>query len=277
MKSVKLFLLTLLIFSLAQGTFAAETVDFYATVSSSSDSNMIKMTTDLFYTQFQGISGYTIIDKRDRNYSSENRVSTNVSFYAEIQEEENGQWTCTLNAIKSSANKNITLTKTYDTYYKILLDAKPSLENLLVNLNAGKSSKEETVMQNQAKDKEPRGPNILDSIAGTWGGEDYIEKIMLLRGGRGFVVFKNGASMNITVTARGNEITVRQQGSPNASFFPELSRETALKNAMTASPIEWTLTLKDNTLSGVKSTLVQDQDSETGVSQGTVNVTWTKR
>ena len=64
----------------------------------------------------------------------------------------------------------------------------------------------------------------------------------------------------------------------NASYYPDLPRELALKNAATASPIKWDLTLtSSSTLKGTKTTLVENTDSENGVKKGTFNVEWTKQ
>lgn len=263
------------------GAFA-ETVEFYATVSSSADANMIKMSTDLLYTQIQSMDGYAIVDKRNENYNTENR-SSNISFYAEIQEENSGKWTCTLNAFKNELA--FSSTKEYDSYYKILMDAKTSLENFMVNLSGNivvpdLGSSELTESTDKASDVSPhprkRDP-AMDLLAGTWTGEELIEKILILRGGRGFIVFKNGASMNISVSVEGSDVTIKQSGKPNASFYPDLPRQDALKLAASANPIEWILKLEGNRLSGIKKTLIQDKKSSTGISEGTVDVSWTKQ
>ncbi len=261
----------------------AETVDFYATVSSSADDNMIKMTTDLLFTQFQSMDGYSVVDKRSESFTSP-AGTKNIAFYAEVQEDTDGKWICTLNAFRNE--RNFSFTKKYDTYYKILLDSKASLENLMLNLSGNITMPEqpETETAAEARDEEEekkvadRSKNqAMDLLAGTWSGEELIEKILILRGGRGFIVFKNGASMNISVSIEGESVTVKQYGKSNASFFPELPRQEALKIAATASPIEWNLKLAGNTLAGTKKTLVADKKSSTGVSEGVVNVSWVKQ
>ena len=238
------------------------------------------MTTDLFFAQFQAVDGYSVNDRRNENYnpSAETR---NISFYAEIQEDTDGGWLCTLNAIKADDKQNVSSTKKYDTYYKILLDAKPSLENLLKNLSGNIQLPSSQETQNQENREQQTtsyaNENSIEAIAGTWTGEPLIEKILILRGGRGFVIFKNGASMNISITVQGNSIKIRQNGKPNASFFPEIPRQEALKNAATAAPVEWNMTLSGNTLSGKKTTLVENKNSPEGISQGEIEVSWTKR
>ena len=84
-----------------------------------------------------------------------------------------------------------------------------------------------------------------ENLSGTWSGEENIDKIVILRGGRGFVIFKNGASMNITVENKDNQIVITQKGRSNASFYPELERNTALNAALSADPIEWILKFTD--------------------------------
>lgn len=277
MQSKKNPALKTIILFLAVFALSAETVDFFATASSSKDSNMIKMTTDLFFAQFQAVDGYSVNDRRNENYNP-SEETRNISFYAEIQEDTDGGWLCTLNAIKADGKQNVSSTKKYDTYYKILLDAKPSLENLLKNLSGNIQLPSSQETQNQEnREQQTSYANSIEAIAGTWTGEPLIEKILILRGGRGFVIFKNGASMNISITVQGNSIKIRQNGKPNASFFPEIPRQEALKNAATAAPVEWNMTLSGNTLSGKKTTLVENKNSPEGISQGEIEVSWTKR
>ena len=108
----------------------------------------------------------------------------------------------------------------------------------------------------------------LLQLSGIWSGEPFTDKIVILRGGRDFIIFKNGATMNISVSAEENSehgslIKIRQIGKPNASFYPELPREIALSVAPNASPIEWNFTMNDeNALSGTKTTLLQGRKSK---------------
>lgn len=270
-----IFLLLLSATLLGAPLFAATPVDFYATVSDSQDKNMISMTTDLFYTQFQSLDGYTVNDKRDSQYDPSLATSSTIAFYAEIQESGDGSWICTLNAVKNSTGKAVNETKKYASYYKILLDAKASLENLLANLEGRQVA---TDASPATIAKPSPGADSLEKLAGTWTGESQIDKVVILRGGRGFVIFKNGASMNITVSLSGKTVTVTQSGKSNASFFPELPRTVALQNAATAEPIVWTLSLvSGDTLSGTKKTLVSDAASATGASSGEITVEWNKK
>ena len=273
MRSRRTVLAQLLIL-LSAARLCATQVEFYATVSSSANTGMITMTTDLFFNQLQSLDGYTVIDKRDIRYSEENAPTASIAFYAEIQENDEGAWVCTLNAIKADEQKNVSETKTYASYYKILLDAKSSLENVLTNITGAAQQRGPALSSDTAAP--PSGG--IDRIAGTWAGEQNIDRVVILRGGKGFVIFKNGASMNISVSISGTSVTIKQTGRSNASFFPDLPREVALKNATQAAPIEWALTLTDSsTLTGSKTTLVSDESSPTGTALGTLPVEWKKK
>lgn len=265
------------VISLALASFAGilpasaqKTVDFYSTISSSEDTDMIDMTTNLFFTQLQGIDGYIVNDKRDREFTGAGDFTSDLAFFAEVQEIEDG-WMCTLNTVDRVSARAVQETKTYASYYKILLDAKSSLENVLENIESHASE--------DSKSASASGSVVmtLDTLAGTWTGDTLIDKIVILRGGKGFVIFKNGASMNIVISINGSSVTVIQKGRSNASFYPELSRELALKNAATASPIKWDLTVLDaKTLKGVKTTLAEDKKSPTGASPKSIEVEWSK-
>ena len=118
----------------------------------------------------------------------------------------------------------------------------------------------------------------LENISGTWTGEPNINKIVLLRGGRGFVIYKNGATMNINVQIENNTLHCIQTGKSNASFFPELPREIALVVALNAEPIKWIMTLTDgNTLSGTKESLQTAGNDASTVEKAIIPVTWTKQ
>ncbi|MBR6078686.1 MAG: hypothetical protein IKQ66_04755 [Treponema sp.] len=270
-KRLTLFLTTALMAFLGiQSAAAQKTVDFFSTVSSSEDTDMIDMTTNLFFTQMQGLDGYIVTDKRDREFTGTGDFTADLAFFAEIQEIEGG-WMCTLNTVDRQSARAVQETKTYASYYKILLDAKSSLENVLNNIDSQSSEK-------QGGDSGSTSMQLnLDTLAGTWTGDSLIDKIVILRGGKGFVIFKNGASMNITVAINGNAVTVIQKGRSNASFYPELTREVALQNAATASPIRWDLKVIDSQkMTGTKTTLAEDKKSSTGASAKTSEVEWTK-
>lgn len=261
-------------------------VDYYGVVSQSSNTNILKMAQDIFLTQLNSIDQIRVNDKRPdaaKTLAAAPAIpdgSSHIAFYAEIAEagadDAPSEWNCTFNAV-AAGGKTYGKTETYDSYYKILVGAKSAIEDVLNQIPQENAPQPAAVPSAAAIKPE--------SLAGTWSGEPYTDKIVLLRGGRGFVIFKNGASMNVSVTvqetdARGNvsHVEVRQVGKPNASFYPALPREIALASAADAEPIVWRFTVTaDGTLSGTKTTLVPSADSATGAAAGTESVQWIKK
>lgn len=275
--STKLAVYLLSLF-LACGSAVATDVEFYSLSSTVADSSKVQMTEDLFMTQLLSLHQYKIVDKRPASYTGTptNPNQDTMVFYGDLQE--NGSsWTCTLHLEQPHLNKKAQVTGSYDSYFKILSEAKSSISQLFSNISneANPPSGVSTI----GSATESTAPTF-DSLSGTWKGEPSINKIVLLRGGRGFVIFNNGASMNISVEIKGNTVICTQSAKPNASFFPELPREIALVAAMRAQPITWTMTLSNSsTMTGTKQSLqaVVESGTAVGAEMGTSQVTWTRQ
>ncbi|MBQ8679550.1 MAG: hypothetical protein IJ530_07285 [Treponema sp.] len=253
-------------------------IDYYGIVSTQIDSNMSKMTSDLYYTQLTEINNFSVEDKRNgstvssQEPAAESFSEGKLSFYALISKDEKTEkWTSVFKVVDKSKDEEHSKLKTYDSFYKILMEPKSVLQETIKNL-IEKDSNAVAIQKSADNQESSRGGNIesTEVLSGTWAGESTIDKIVILRGGRGFVIFKNGASMNIGIeltNVEGNQnIVITQKGRSNASFYPELPRNIALNAALSADPISWTLTALDgDTLTGTKNTLVQKGDDyETG-------------
>lgn len=268
-------------------------IDYYGVVSAEIDANIYKMTSDLYFTQLSEIDSLSVTDKRkeetlvkvpDISELSDN----NLSFFAVIEKKLNSTtWIATLNLVDKKNNTSKTYSKEYDSYYKILMEPKltlqESLKELITDSGSKKSSEPDIFTDSStiaAEDSSVNsGSSTIELLAGTWTGETGISKIVIMRGGRGFVIFENGASMNILLTLsydKGNcQLIVTQNGKPNASFFPEIPRQIALTAALNCEPIKWTFSIiDDNNLEGIKNTLILKDDKAVS---GTVNVNWSKK
>lgn len=283
---IKLKLKNVFIFSflLLAGTVTygqSYNIDYYGIVSTEIDSNMAKMTSDLYYTQLTEINNFNISDKRQEVALEETPDSslfseTSLSFYTVIKKNpDSDSWITVYHVVDKKNNEEHTKQKNYDSFYKILMESKNILKETIKNLieNDDKSSPLSTLQDKFAERKEKI--NSTESLSGTWTGEDSISKIVIMRGGRGFIILKNGASMNVSITIDDDsKILVTQNGKANASFFPELPRNQALQAAISSQPVQWILTMVDSeTLSGIKNTLVTDGDD---YKQGQYDVIWTK-
>ena len=245
-------------------------IDYYGIVSTEIDANMSKMTSDLYYTQLSEINNFSISDKRTspslaERPDTDSFSSSSLSFFTLINKDTNSdKWITTYFVVDKARNEEHSKKKIYDSFYKILMEPKDVLKN--------------TIKQLIENDISATTITSTEELSGTWSGEENINKIVIMRGGRGFVIFNNGASMNITVelsdSGNSKTVLVKQKGNSNASFYPYLKRTAALTAAVSAAPIKWTLNLTDsNTLKGIKDTLLPDGDN---YKEGSVNVIWTR-
>ncbi len=283
----KSVLISIILFIFSAGLSAQSYfIDYYGIVSTEIDENMSKMTSDLYYTQLTEINNFTVTDKRTSpNLKNRPDISafseSALAFFTLItKDSDSDKWITTYYVIDKANNEEHSKQKKFDSFYKILMEPKDVLRQTIKQLIENDTSAKTLTSQvsSEAPDLTTTDISSTEELSGTWTGEDNIRKIVIMRGGRGFVIFKNGASMNITVELSGEDadkqVLITQKGNSNASFYPELQRTAALSAAVSAEPIKWTLTLVNgNTLKGIKDTLLPEGN---GYKAGTINVIWTR-
>lgn len=281
---IKKAIFTILFFAICLCMFGQQnaSVAFFGIYSPDADKNMLSMTEDLYFKQLSDMD-LSIKDNRSdsfsENYDSKKEAlfsecEETFAFFIIIRKNTSEKWECSINLRNIETKKTKSISKEYDSYYKILMDSKTNLKASIKSL-FDETEENQTIVKKSVSTKSV----TTESIAGTWTGEDAIAKIVIMRGGRGFVVFKNGATMNISVSITAfenntNTINVKQNGSNNASFFTDLNRKLALESAVTAKPIEWNFLLQnDGTLKGEKSTLIEKNGT---AENALIPVIWTK-
>lgn len=257
-------------------------VAFFGIYSQDADKNMLSMTEDLYYKQLSDMD-IIVSDKRSdafsENFKSDkesvfSECKEDFAFYIVIEKNNLEKWECSINLRDIENSKTKSITKEYDSYYKILMDSKTNLKTSINSLFSKTEENSALTSKNISTFSV-----TTEAIAGTWNGEESIAKIVIMRGGRGFIVFKNGATMNIFVSITETQdkvrtINIKQNGSNNASFFAELNRKLALESAVTAKPIEWNLFLQeDGTLKGKKFTLIEKNGT---AEDGAIPVIWSR-
>jgi hypothetical protein len=118
----------------------------------------------------------------------------------------------------------------------------------------------------------------LDALAGTWKGEEGIEKILILRGGRGVAIFSSGISISLEFSILSEDLLVRQKGPATMRQFADLPDPVARQAVAIAPPLEWRfrITTDQKTLSGTKKTVTFQHDGEQVLSMNglEINVRW---
>lgn len=258
-------------------------VNYYGVFSQNIDPNMSKYASDLYFTQLQELQDLSVIDMRATFENNETPDTTffppeTFSFYVIITKDENEKWFSTLHLINPTQSANLVKKISYDSYYKILMESKDNIKGYISDLYTVKQEESAKIFNDDLMNTSNKIIST-ESLSGTWKGRDD-EKIVISRGGRGFVSFKNGATMNVTVsfedTPEGKTVIITQKGKSNASFYPELPRKEALNAALSAEPITWTLSaVNAHTLTGNKKTILQI-DSNGNLVSGLINIEWKK-
>lgn len=216
------------------------------------------------------------LDKIDKSFLIPNKQAIGIFAIINKIDEENLE--CTIYTQNFLNGQNFSLTENFKSFYKLLTDVKSSITNLIsktanIQLTAIQAPKRQMPKINELA-------MTVEGVSGTWSGEKEINKIILMRSGRGFVIFSNGASMPINVSIEINErnhkiLKITQQGNFNASFYPDIPRQKALEYSQKASPIQWNFILTETgSLEGFKYTLVLDSDGK--VAEQKKHVSWNK-
>ena len=135
--SIILFILSATGTSLAAQSYS---IDYYGIVSTEIDANMSKMTSDLYYTQLSEINNFTVTDKRSSPSLSERPDSSDfsegrLSFFTLItKDSKSDKWITTYYVVDKNKNEEHSKKKTYDSFYKILMEPKDVLKNTIKQL-----------------------------------------------------------------------------------------------------------------------------------------------
>lgn len=284
-------------------------IDFYGVASSGVDKNMLKMTADLYYNQLKDFSTNAKDYRKNitEEAESENSLTVNIqedsalAFYVFITKKDGASnlWSAKVFLQDVKSGKVYSSKKEYPSYYKILMESKSSLSSILDNLllqqegiNIASPAQEDLervatdggndgAEERSGKEEGEKKKNAISDVTGTWIGEEEIAKAVILSNGRGFVIFKNGASMNISVvvnnSASTSHISIKQTSTSNAAYYPELEKSVAIDAAKSGNLIEWSFTNNgEASMYGKKTTLIKDK-SKAGWTRAILDVEWKRQ
>lgn len=271
--TIALFLFSISLFSQS----ISKEIGFFAPIYNTKDETTAKLIVDLYFNHLLTNNTIQLFDFRTRAFSENlefEDLGINIALSIEVFDSEK-KWTIIFHALTET--KKSSKEKTYDSYYQVLLEAKNELNSFIESLEI---SSDVLAKDSNTKTDANHVTMTLDSIAGTWFTDTSIDKIIILRGGRGFVIFKNGASMNISVQIKGSQIIALQTSKTNASFLPELPRELALRVAAEGlAPLEWIMSAQtENEMVGEKKhyEAIYENNIATGVKTISSPSKWTR-
>ena len=182
------------------------------------------------------------------------------------------------------------IAKDYDTSNRVLLDSRvlvkelfesPDLTDTEVIAKLSMNKIQEDIQQDVKKAVMDEFESIftIDSLAGAWYGEDgEVEKIMIMRGGRGVAIWVSGISLLLDLKLENGVLIITQKGMPQPRQFIDLPDNIANLAAKAVKPIVWQFNINQglNVLTGLKktSTITYKNNEIISISEVTIPVQW---
>ena len=275
-KKVYIALLLLLI-SLPQVLSALPGVAVYQLQAPTISEQTAQTVDNLVFSFIKELKTYTIFDLRKAPVPGDfpNDTAIDYIFFGALEEVPEG---IKLELILKGRTEQLTriISKVYDNVNKILLDSRLLVFNLFdfsVPLEQLARSLPQTEQNTEFGYIE-----TVDSLAGSWKGEPGLDRVMILRGGRGMAVFSSGVSVSLDLKIDNGYLLVTQKGSLQPRQFLNLPDEIARQAVQKTNPPQWRFLVSPDKkiLSGTKVD-AQIQYNETAiisVKYDTATVEW---
>ena len=232
---------------------------------------------NLVFSFIKELKAYTIFDLLNQSVPADfpNDSAIDYIFFGALEDVPEG---IKLELILKGRKDQVTriISKVYDNINKILLDSRLLVFNLFdfsVPLEQLARSLPQTEQNTEFGYIE-----TVDSLAGSWKGEPGLDRVMILRGGRGMAVFSSGVSVSLDLKIDNGYLLVTQKGSLQPRQFLNLPDEIARQAVQKTNPPQWRFLVSPDKkiLSGTKVD-AQIQYNETAiisVKYDTATVEW---
>ena len=277
-RGTKLYIaLLLLLISLPSVLSALPGVAVYQLQAPTMTEQTAQTVDNLVFSFIKELKTYTIFDLRSQSVTADfpNDPAIDYIFFGALEEVPEG---IKLELILKGRKDQVTriISKVYDNINKILLDSRLLVFNLFdfsVPLEQLARSMPQTEQSTEFGYIE-----TVDSLAGSWKGEPGLDRVMILRGGRGMAVFSSGVSVSLDLKIDNGYLLVTQKGSLQPRQFLNLPDEIARQAVQKTNPPQWRFLVSPDKkiLSGTKVD-AQIQYNETAiinVEYDTATVEW---
>lgn len=273
------FLLIVFYFALsASFLYSAPKVAFYKLKGKNISVQLEKTVNEVIFSFTRELKNYSIEDYREMETET---ISDNIDFVftGNIIGLENG---IKLELILKNADLAVTrlISKEYENSSKILLESRVLVKDLFDQTSSLNVQKKDDTKNSGSKNTELIPIADIDSLAGAWYGEEEIEKVMIMRGGRGVAVWISGISLLLDLKIQEGSLIITQKGSPQPRQFINLPDNIALLASKAVKPIVWEFKTDSNKklLTGLKKTYsIKHNNTEIlEISEITVPIVWTK-
>lgn len=291
-KGIRGIFIATVLMGLAVGAGAQQppVVAVYSLSSTDVGDHIAKTVNDLVFSFVRELRTYRIVDMRLDQVPRDLGVpdGTDYLFFGTMTSQPDG---IKLELVLKGGPLGVTrlLSRVYENSNRILLESRMLVRDLFDQSVALPEPSAQPAMAAVSGDEalpvaaaafELQPVESVDSLAGSWKGEAGVERIMLLRGGRGVAVLSSGVSIPLEVLTAGDDLLVRQKGTANPRQFADLPDPVAKQAATLAPPLEWKfrITSDRKTLIGTKKTSAFVNDGTTVISMNSLEqgVSWTR-
>ena len=277
-RGTKLYIaLLLLLISLPSVLSALPGVAVYQLQASTMTEQTAQTVDNLVFSFIKELKTYTIFDLRSQSVPADfpNDPAIDYIFFGALEEVPDG---IKLELILKGRTEQLTriISKVYDNVNKILLDSRLLVFNLF-DFSVPLEQLARSLPQTE-QNTEFGYIDTVDSLAGSWKGEQGLDRVMILRGGRGMAVFSSGVSVSLDLKIDNGYLLVTQKGSLQPRQFLNLPDEIARQAVQKTNPPQWRFLVSPDKkiLSGTKVD-AQIQYNETAiisVKYDTATVEW---
>ncbi len=269
--------LLLLLISLPSALSALPGVAVYQLQAPTITEQITQTVDNLVFSFIKELKTYTIFDLRSQSVPADfpNDTAIDYIFFGALEEVPDG---IKLELILKGRTEQLTriISKVYDNVNKILLDSRLLVFNLF-DFSVPLEQLARSLPQTE-QNTEFGYIDTVDSLAGSWKGEQGLDRVMILRGGRGMAVFSSGVSVSLDLKIDNGYLLVTQKGSLQPRQFLNLPDEIARQAVQKTNPPQWRFLVSPDKkiLSGTKVD-AQIQYNETAiisVKYDTATVEW---
>lgn len=272
-----LYIALLLIISLPPALSALPGVAVYQLQAPELSEQTVQTVDNLVFSFIKELKTYTILDLRSQTVPADfpKNPAIDYIFFGMLKEAPEG---IKLELVLKGREDQFTriISKVYGNINKILLDSRLLVFNLF-DFSVPLEGLTVSTPQNE-QDTEFGYVETVDSLAGSWKGEKGLDRVMILRGGRGMAVFSSGVSVSLDFKIDNGYLLVTQKGSLQPRQFLNLPDEIARQAVQQTNPPQWRFLVSPDKkiLSGTKvdAEIQYNETSIISIKYDTATVEW---
>ena len=272
-----LYIALLLIISLPPALSALPGVAVYQLQAPELSEQTVQTVDNLVFSFIKELKTYTILDLRSQTVPADfpKNPAIDYIFFGMLKEVPEG---IKLELVLKGREDQFTriISKVYGNINKILLDSRLLVFNLF-DFSVPLEGLTVSTPQNE-QDTEFGYVETVDSLAGSWKGEKGLDRVMILRGGRGMAVFSSGVSVSLDFKIDNEYLLVTQKGNLQPRQFLNLPDEIARQAVQQTNPPQWRFLVSPDKkiLSGTKvdAEIQYNETSIISIKYDTATVEW---